>query len=177
MESTRTVCHPPLFLIIYIRCHHCGCSQFLYYIWLTNLSKIIAFVSLSLRAKSAKKLEPSDDSNFNTLGVCSLPCDRPQTPLGRKGKHACFSKADAKVRQKNHICKYFAKKHAFLAKNSPIVQYKDCKQWAIRVKNHQKLSKNTMDNICSRINRIKRITVDLVSQQLPTTNNNSKGLS
>ena len=29
MESTRTVCHPPLFLIIYIRCHHCGCFPIL----------------------------------------------------------------------------------------------------------------------------------------------------
>ena len=39
MESTRTVCHPPLFLIIYIRCHHCGCSQFLYYIFDWSISQ------------------------------------------------------------------------------------------------------------------------------------------
>ena len=86
------------------------------------------FKELPLRVKSAKKLEPSDDSNFNTLGVCSLPCDRSQTPLGRKGKHACFSKADAKVVHFFHICKFFAKKHAFFVFFSPFVPYLDYKQ-------------------------------------------------
>ena len=40
----------------------------------------------------------------------------PSQPLGRKGKHACFSKADAKIEHFFHICKYFAKKACFLSK-------------------------------------------------------------
>lgn len=48
-------------------------------------------------------------------------------PLGRKGKHTCFSKADAKVQLFFHICKYFTKKHAFLynfAQILPLIDYK-----------------------------------------------------
>ena len=180
LELTRTVCHPPLFLIIYIRCHHCGCFPILVLhlidqslkelsrsatqshrmppggikamrasaLPMRNLAISVGtldFKELPLRAKSAKKLEPSDDSNFNTLGVCSLPCDRSQTPLGRKGKHACFSKADAKVRQKFHICKYFAKKHAFFGKNCRIVQNEDIKRRGVVVQNYQKLPKITKE--------------------------------
>ena len=42
-------------------------------------------------------------------------------PLGRKGKHTCFSKADAKVQLFFHICKYFTKKHAFLYNFAQVV--------------------------------------------------------
>ena len=103
----------------------------------------LGFKELPLRAKSAKKLEPSDDSNFNTLGGCSLPCDRPQTPLGRKGKHACFSKADAKVQHFFHICKYFDKKELFFVFFSIFVLYEGCKQGIDRgtiTQNPQKLT-------------------------------------
>ena len=45
----------------------------------------LGFKELPLRAKSAKKLEPSDDSNFNTLGFCSNVLRHLHSLSGEKG--------------------------------------------------------------------------------------------
>ena len=68
------------------------------------------------------------------LQVCITALSK---PLGRKGKHACFSKADAKVVHFFHICKFFAKKHAFFAIFAQFLQNNDYKQGQLAVKNKQ----------------------------------------
>ena len=76
------------------------------------------------------------------LQVCITALSK---PLGRKGKHACFSKADAKVQHFFHICKYFTKKHAFFDNLCHFLQYEYYKRRQERINQALKTSKTVTD--------------------------------
>jgi len=61
------------------------CTILLYYILIEQSFNDRSFCKRAFLAESAKKLEPSGDSNFNTLGFVSLPCGRLQSLSGEKG--------------------------------------------------------------------------------------------